>query len=298
MSKRGGSRGGRGGSRGGGSRHNSHSNHSKSSSSSFTTSGSTSSSTPSISVPTSTSTTSSLTASLTSSSGSSIYSSTSSSSTSPTSSSSIDQSVPIPASIDTDYTRTHPLQNEWTLWYDQRALPNQRARGEKELYESNLHEIGTCSTVEDFWRYYNHIVPPTRMIVNSNYHFFKRGIKPMWEDAANANGGKWILQIKTGSAGGREILDKYWENTLLALIGETLDVEDDICGVVISRRKGNDKIALWNRKKNNDEVILEIGRKMRMILDIQDPSIKLGYQCHEDSLNSGASYTNPNRFTL
>ena len=47
----------------------------------------------------------------------------------------------------------------------------------------------------------------------------------------NLQGGKWILQIKSSSAAAREILDKYWENTLLALIGETLDEQDDICGV-------------------------------------------------------------------
>ena len=46
---------------------------------------------------------------------------------------------------------------------------------------------------------------------------------------------------------------------LLALIGETLDVEDDICGAVCSRRKNGDKIAVWTKTKNNEELIMAIG---------------------------------------
>ncbi len=44
---------------------------------------------------------------------------------------------------------------------------------------------------------------------------------------------------------------------VLAMIGETLD--DDVTGAVISRRKPGDKIAIWNRDKNNKEVVLRIG---------------------------------------
>lgn len=31
---------------------------------------------------------------------------------------------------------------------------------------------------------------------NSNFHFFKRGIKPLWEHSANLDGGKWVVTIK------------------------------------------------------------------------------------------------------
>ena len=46
---------------------------------------------------------------------------------------------------------------------------------------------------------------------------------------------------------------------LLALIGETLDVEDDICGAVCSRRKNGDKIAVWTKTKNSEDLIMAIG---------------------------------------
>lgn len=43
---------------------------------------------------------------------------------------------------------THPLQNEWTLWYDVAAKRNTGAS-----WSDNLKEIITISTVEEFWGY-------------------------------------------------------------------------------------------------------------------------------------------------
>ena len=40
----------------------------------------------------------------------------------------------------------------------------------------------------------------------SDYHLFKKGIKPMWEDDANRWGGKWIVRLKKGLA------SRYWED--------------------------------------------------------------------------------------
>jgi len=56
--------------------------------------------------------------------------------------------------------------------------------------------------------------------------------------------------------------------------------------VVVAVAYGTDPPSSW------------YSRKLRGVLDIQDPTLKLGYQCHEDSMRSGQSYTNPDRFTL
>lgn len=46
-----------------------------------------------------------------------------------------------------------------------------------------------------------------------DFHMFKEGIKPVWEDNANCKGGKWILRLKKG------LSSRIWENLLLAMIG-------------------------------------------------------------------------------
>jgi len=188
----------------------------------------------------------------------------------------------------------HPLENEWSFWYDKRPAQGKRVRGEQESYESNLREIGNFGTVEDFWRYYNHMVKPSRIENNSNYHFFKKGIKPMWEDAHNAKGGKWVLTLK----GDKGVLDTIWENVVLALVGETLDADNEICGAVFSKRKGGDRIAVWNRNRDNGAGIMGIGHQLKAIIGADGTKVQTSYQNHEDSMKSGASYSNPSRYKI
>jgi hypothetical protein len=76
-------------------------------------------------------------------------------------------------------------------------------------YEENTYTLGTTSTVEDFWRLYVHLRRPVdeRPTV-CDYHVFREGIRPMWEDEANVNGGKWIVRLKKGLAA------RYWEDVV------------------------------------------------------------------------------------
>lgn len=189
----------------------------------------------------------------------------------------------------------HFLENEWSFWYDKRPAPGKRIRGEQESYESNLREIGAFGSVEDFWRYYNHMMKPSKIDNNSNYHFFKKGIKPMWEDSHNLKGGKWVITIKGNDKG---LVDSVWENVVLSLIGETLDSEDEICGAVFSKRKAGDRIAVWNRNRDNEMAIMHIGRQMKAMLGSDFAKVSPSYQNHEDSLKSGASYSNPSRYNI
>jgi hypothetical protein len=57
-------------------------------------------------------------------------------------------------------------------------------------------------------RLYNNIVVPSLIAPNSNYYLFKEGIKPAWEDSANAKGGKWSVQLPRGKFSAE--IDQYW----------------------------------------------------------------------------------------
>lgn len=99
---------------------------------------------------------------------------------------------------------THPLQYPWTFTYFKKIA--------NKSYEENTYTLGTTSTVEDFWRLYVHLRRPVdeRPTV-CDYHVFREGIRPMWEDEANVNGGKWIVRLKKGLAA------RYWEDIVRAL---------------------------------------------------------------------------------
>jgi len=193
-------------------------------------------------------------------------------------------------SSDPDFSKSHPLEYEWTLWYDRRQDASKRLPGEKETYESNLRPIGTFSTVESFWQYYNHILKPSQLENNANYHLFKKGIKPMWEDETNKNGGKWVITIK----GNTDLLDKIWDDVVLSMIGETLETgNNEICGAVASKRRTGDKIAVWNRSKD-ESISTALGLRLRKILNL-DNRIPFEYIMHESSIKTGSSYSNPSR---
>eukprot|EP00698_Gefionella_okellyi_P018859 TRINITY_DN5706_c0_g1_i3.p1 TRINITY_DN5706_c0_g1~~TRINITY_DN5706_c0_g1_i3.p1 ORF type:complete len:228 (+),score=30.07 TRINITY_DN5706_c0_g1_i3:49-684(+) len=189
----------------------------------------------------------------------------------------------------------HPLEHEWTLWFDksQGKGGKRTKKTDSQKWEDNLQKVGTFRTVEDFWRYFNNVAKPNQLEDGSNYHFFKSGVKPMWEDTANRLGGKWHLTVKSG---GNDI-DQLWENLVLAMVGEVLDADmgDEVCGAVFSRRARGNRLALWNRSKEPGELVKQLGLRMANVLN---STHMLEYSNHDDAMKSGASYSNAARFTI
>lgn len=98
----------------------------------------------------------------------------------------------------------HPLRNQWTLWY----LDNDRNKS----WEEKQNEISTFDTVEDFWNLYNMIKYASELQPGNDYSLFKNNIRPMWEDAANANGGRWTLSMYSQQQ--LSNLDDLWLNVV------------------------------------------------------------------------------------
>nr|CAG4635672.1 EOG090X0BMA [Artemia franciscana] len=117
------------------------------------------------------------------------------------------------------------LQYEYGLWFSRRGQGKQA-----QSYDQQLKLVGRFASVEQFWSYYSHISRPSQISGHADFHLFKSGIKPMWEDSANKNGGKWIVRLRKGLA------DRLWENLILAILGEQFVVGSEICGAVISLR--------------------------------------------------------------
>ena len=150
-----------------------------------------------------------------------------------------------------EFNCSHPLQSKWTLWYDD---GNQIKLNPKLSWKENLHKVYTISTIEEFWSIYKLLKPPSEIPASANYHLFKQGIEPMWEDKANQKGGKWTFTHPKHKRGPE--LDNYWLSTISQIMCEDFDT-GDITGVVVSIRKGQDRISIWTKK--SDESVLKIG---------------------------------------
>lgn len=149
-----------------------------------------------------------------------------------------------------------------------------------------MKKLAVFQTIEQFWHIYNHLIRPNTFTVTTDYHLFKDGIKPTWEDPANQKGGKWMVRLKKGLA------SRYWEDLILAIIGEQFDVGQEICGAVVSVRNNEDIISIWNRNADNEDASFKIRDQIRRILRLP-PFISVEYKKHQDSLVDKSSFRNP-----
>lgn len=183
-----------------------------------------------------------------------------------------------------DVSKLTQIQNKYTFWF--RGGTASAAKTAVINYQESIRKIGSFQTVEHFWRIYDHLKRPNEFRVTTEYHLFKEGITPTWEDPQNKLGGKWMVRLKKG------IASRYWEDVVLAVIGEQFDVGPEICGAVISVRNNEDIISIWNKTADNAEAVNKIRDQLRRIWKL--PSIiPIEYKRHQDSLVDKSSYRNP-----
>ncbi|KAF9167734.1 Eukaryotic translation initiation factor 4E type 2 [Actinomortierella ambigua] len=178
----------------------------------------------------------------------------------------------------------HPLHFNWVFWFMHRAPGSKIVN-----YESSMKKIATFGSVEDFWAVYSHLRRPHELPNVSDYHLFKQGVRPVWEDATNINGGKWIVRLKKGLA------SRYWENLVMAVIGDQFDVGSEICGIVLSIRGAEDILSLWNQSAHEGRINLKIRDTMKRVLNLPPDTI-MEYKTHNDALKDNSSFRNTDVF--
>ncbi|KAK6291592.1 hypothetical protein J4Q44_G00373760 [Coregonus suidteri] len=185
----------------------------------------------------------------------------------------------------------HPLQYNYSLWYSRRT-PSRPANTQS--YEQNIRQIGTVASVEQFWKFYSHLIRPGDLTGHSDFHLFKEGIKPMWEDEANKNGGKWIIRLRKGLA------SRFWENIILAMLGEQfmLLLRGDLWsgGRTLywpcwENSFMEDILSIWNKTASDQVTTSRIRDTLRRVLNLP-PNTIMEYKTHNDSLKDNSSFRN------
>ncbi|KAI7880153.1 eukaryotic translation initiation factor 4E [Lichtheimia hyalospora FSU 10163] len=178
----------------------------------------------------------------------------------------------------------HSLRYTWVFWFMHRT-PGAKITN----YEEGMKQIAAFSTVEDFWAVYSHLRRARDLPIVSDYQLFKQGVRPVWEDDANIQGGKWIVRLKKGLA------TRYWELLVLAIIGEQFDVNDEICGAVLSIRSSEDIISVWNKTSVNGRINLKIRDTIKKVLSLPSDTV-MEYKSHNDALKDRSSFRNTDIF--
>jgi len=185
------------------------------------------------------------------------------------------------ALVDPESVIKHPLKNKWAMWY----FKNDKSKDWKE----NQRVLLSFDTIEDFWALYNHLTLPSNLASGCDFSMFKEGIQPMWEDASNVDGGRWL--INSVKQHRQQVLDRLWLETLLCLIGEIFeDASDEVCGTVINVRQKGDKLAIWTRNAEDQTNNMIIGKGLRENLGLPH-QMQLGFQVHKDTITKYGSIT-------
>lgn len=167
-----------------------------------------------------------------------------------------------------------PLKTPWVLW-------EQVATGG---YATS--KVTSFSTAQQFWSVWNGVPQPSELLDNKRFFreqtsgpplsidaimIFREGIEPQWEDKANAQGGHFQIQLKPPSGGGQ--IDEYWNNLVLAMIGETMDAGQHVTGVrLVDKLSGKGKVTdairleLWYHSKATSGEISLLRRSVEKAL--------------------------------
>ncbi|KAI4087608.1 MAG: hypothetical protein LQ344_006672 [Seirophora lacunosa] len=163
----------------------------------------------------------------------------------------------------------HPLRYTWIVWYRPQTSKFQD-------YEKSTIPLAHFSSVQSFWSVYTHLKHPSTLPSVSDYHLFRKGIRPVWEDEENKRGGKWIVRLKKGVA------DRYWEDLLLAIVGDQFaEAGEEVCGAVLSVRSGEDVLSVWTRIDGGRNI--KIRETIKRVLAFP-PDTNIVWKSHDDSI--------------
>jgi len=172
---------------------------------------------------------------------------------------------------------THFLNSRFAFFY----LRRDRSQKETDAqgYQNAVQKIGSFDSVEGFFGIYDHLVKPHSLTSETHvtdYHLFREGISPTWEDPKNRNGGKWIVRLRKVEG----LASLYWEDLIMALVGEQFgDVGVQVCGVVVSVRQHEDILSVWTQDSKDDDAIAKIRDAIKSNLDLP-PFVTIDYKRH------------------
>ena len=94
----------------------------------------------------------------------------------------------------------HQLQSPYCLWYSEKIRKGAQSFDQVIfsffkncfheifncfkiffLYLQNLQLLGSFASCEQFWKIYARLIRPGELTSHSDFHLFKKGIKPLWE---------------------------------------------------------------------------------------------------------------------
>ena len=152
------------------------------------------------------------------------------------------------------------LQNSWTLWIQTDSESNEEVLE----YDTLTKSIVSFSTLDGFWNTFNGVPQPSvflhgtkklsfkadsgKCLKIDSIMLFREGVLPQWEDPVNATGGHFQFHWKPAGVLPAQ-LDEYWNNVVLALIGNTIECEGEFsANPILQGARFVDKLSAKGRQ--------------------------------------------------
>jgi len=158
-------------------------------------------------------------------------------------------SIMATASENTELKKIHNLKSKWDLWAHLPQEPDwKHIESFKKIYQFKTIEetIGITESL------------PHGLVKNCMLFIMKDGIKPMWEDPTNRNGGSFSYKVSNKNVFG------VWRDLTYVLIGESISSNitfvNSVAGITISPKKNFCIVKIWmtNCDHQNPQVISDI----------------------------------------
>lgn len=99
------------------------------------------------------------------------------------------------------------LPYKWMFYHDSHAAGDDYEKRLTPMLEEDI------STIKTFWQVLN-TFPLSKLQMRDSVHFFKVGVRPIWEDPRNVKGGAWYFRVPKDKA------EEFWKEILMMAVGE------------------------------------------------------------------------------
>ena len=123
------------------------------------------------------------------------------------------------------------LQFKWSYW-----IQTDAAEKDPSNYNDSTRQLTSFDTIESFWNTFSSIPQPSILLQGQKVFsennavtaimLFRDGVRPEWEDPANEDGGHLQFHWKNKCVEPAQ-LDEYWNNLVLALVGDNIESEGE-----------------------------------------------------------------------
>jgi hypothetical protein len=179
------------------------------------------------------------------------------------------------------------MESGWSVWFDENSdqknhLNTKDTNDGKDSptqhdFLERMVKAGSCNNYESFRNIWRQLCdgcgePPA----GTNIRIFRDGLKPLWEDPANVDGGKFVICIGSKDGGSEKFL-----TMVSALLAGDLSDAQNLNGAVLSSRSWGHTLSLWHgTAKPGDRAAQMLESELRALVD----EVSISFHQHRKTL--------------